>query len=168
MFINRTIENVPIVLDWVIGTQNCTEAQKSNDFGCRIDADNGLTGYRCSCFTGYEGNPYLDPGCKDINECKNNPCDPQGICTNTPGSYNCSCPRGYLGDGRKDGRGCNYEISQFPVIKFSLEELEKVAKNYAEDRILGRGGYGTVYKGILSDKRIVAIKKSRIMDQGQI
>ncbi|CAI9774792.1 unnamed protein product [Fraxinus pennsylvanica] len=84
------------------------------------DADNGLRGYRCSCFPGYEGNPYLDPGCTDINECKNNPCDPQGICTNTPGSYNCSCPRGYLGDGRKDGRGCNSQISQFPVIKFSL------------------------------------------------
>ncbi|CAA2966947.1 wall-associated receptor kinase-like 1 [Olea europaea subsp. europaea] len=252
--------------------------------------DGYCSGYRCSCFTGYEGNPYLDPGCKDINECKNNPCDPQGICTNTPGSYNCSCPRGYLGDGRKDGRGCNYQISQFPVIKFSLEqqctayhqsgrtslklepnsavnkrkrlklepnlpvkgvsklgyqnesfngtlvliskrlgnshrafigpslckgptclgfgfltliiditwlffgiqkrkliklrekiflqigdlllkqqflsnegsmesakifsaeELEKAAKNYAKDRILGRGGYGTVYKGILSDK----------------
>ncbi|CAA3025534.1 wall-associated receptor kinase 2-like [Olea europaea subsp. europaea] len=53
--IDGTIENVPIVLDWVIGTQNCTEAQKSNDFGCRqnskcIDADNGLRGYRCSCF----------------------------------------------------------------------------------------------------------------------
>ncbi|KAL2557880.1 Wall-associated receptor kinase 2 [Forsythia ovata] len=233
-FKNRTIENVPIVLDWVIGTQNCTEAQKASDFACHqnskcIDSDNnGLRGYRCGCFDGYEGNPYLDPGCTDINECVNNPCDPQGNCTNTPGSYSCYCPHGYLGDGRKDGRGCNAQNSQFPVIKlslglgfgflaliigiswlyfsiqkrkiiklrekffqrngglllkqqlssnegsmesakvFSAEELEKATNNYAEDRILGSGGYGTVYKGILSDHRIVAIKKSRVMDQSQI
>ena len=33
----------------------------------------------------------------DINECDSNPCQNNGQCENTLGSYYCVCPHGFLG-----------------------------------------------------------------------
>ncbi|XP_047259510.1 wall-associated receptor kinase 2-like [Capsicum annuum] len=235
-FAKKIRDNVPIVLDWAIDNITCIEAQKRNDYACLnnsqcVDSDTGLGGYRCSCNSGYEGNPYIGSGCQDIDECADpnaNSCEK--ICINMPGSYNCSCPEGHTGDGRKNGRGCiePSSNSEFPWIKFSVgmgvgfvslvvgttwlyfsikkrkliklrekffqqngglllkqrissnesgveatkiftaAELKKATNNYASDRILGRGGNGIVYKGILPDNSVVAIKKSKFVDEDQI
>ncbi|RZC75830.1 hypothetical protein C5167_001146 [Papaver somniferum] len=229
---------IPIVVDWAIGNKTCEESQRDlTTYACHgnshcNNSDNS-PGYRCTCFDGYKGNPYFSPGCIDINECedeKNNPCE--GKCINTNGSFNCICPAGTQGDGKKDGRGC---IRRVPIIQvtlgiglgllfliitsswvylvirkrkliemerkliemkerffqqngglilqqqlssnedgaenskiFTAEELKLATNNYDDSLIVGRGGYGIVYKGSLSDNRIVAIKKSKIVDQNQI
>ncbi|CAH9103341.1 unnamed protein product [Cuscuta europaea] len=51
---------------------------------------------------------------------------------------------------------------------FTAEELKRATNDYSSDRELGRGGNSIVYKGILPDNRVVAIKKSKTMDESKI
>ncbi|XP_031285956.1 wall-associated receptor kinase-like 22 [Pistacia vera] len=51
---------------------------------------------------------------------------------------------------------------------FASKELKKATDNYNTNRILGQGGQDTVYKGMLAKGRIVAIKKSKIVDKKKV
>ncbi|GJS21854.1 EGF-like calcium-binding protein, partial [Tanacetum coccineum] len=110
-FVERIVATVPVVLEWAIGNLNCSKAEATNGLACQLNSNcvsstRETGGYRCVCKEGYEGNPYLSPGCQDINECvdpRTYPC--YGDCTNTQGSYYCTCLRGTTGDA-KTQNGC--------------------------------------------------------------
>ncbi|XP_042043913.1 putative wall-associated receptor kinase-like 11 [Salvia splendens] len=225
-----------VPLDWRIGAVNCKDARLNpTDYVCQnntvcIDFDDTVRGYLCNCSKGYQGNPYLSPGCKDIDECADsapNACVSNSICINVVGSYHCSCPKGYVGDGTPCikvspsntktiilagmGSGLGFLVLALmsfwliralkkrreKVIKdrffkrngglllqqqqqqqnegtirktklYTAKELEIATDHFNENRILGHGGQGIVYKGMLSDGKIVAVKKSKLLEEMQL
>ncbi|RWR79327.1 putative wall-associated receptor kinase-like protein 16 [Cinnamomum micranthum f. kanehirae] len=228
---NLKNRKVPVVLDWVVGNETCEKARAnkttyaclSENSKCYFFTDG--PGYRCNCSSGYQGNPYIQRGCQDIDECHDqtsNPCS--GDCTNTEGSYFCTCPKNTRRNPYKEG--CIEDTKEFPAFKvflgvglsllllfvaatwiywalkkrkmiklkekffqqngglllqqkispwttesfkiFTTEELERATESYSVGRIIGRGGYGVVYKGTLPDNRTIAIKKSKTIDASQI
>ncbi|CAI0377354.1 unnamed protein product [Linum tenue] len=41
---------------------------------------------------------------------------------------------------------------------YSLKELEIATRGFAEENVIGEGGYGVVYRGVLTDGSVVAVK----------
>ncbi|XP_057532412.1 wall-associated receptor kinase 3-like [Amaranthus tricolor] len=63
----------------------------------------------------------------------------------------------------------NRDISVGNMVRFfKVEELMKATENYSEKSVIGRGGFGMVYKGIIPDGQVVAIKKSLKVDSSQV
>ncbi|XP_038698053.1 uncharacterized protein LOC119995614 [Tripterygium wilfordii] len=209
----QKFRNAPVVIDWAIGNETCQEAQRNlGTYLCQRNSlclESASRGYRCSCKPGYEGNPYLSPGCTDIDECANpNICKDK--CINLPGSYQCIPENTGFPIKATIGLGFSlffvivtipwlyFFIKRRKLIKlrerffqqnggmllqqqiacqegstesqkiFTAKELEKASDNYAESRIIGQGGHGTVYKGLFPGSKVVAIKKSKVVDKSQI
>ncbi|CAO2184671.1 unnamed protein product [Urochloa humidicola] len=211
----------PMVLDWAIGNATCELARNMSTYACRyrnsecVDSTNG-PGYLCNCSSGYEGNPYVPDGCKDVDECKQkpNPCPNGAVCHNTIGGHRCSCRPGRKLN--KETNSCNPDINLiigicigsivlviiifctrviferrkltnvkkqyfqrhgglllFEKMKsdqglaftvFTEAELEQATNKFDKSQILGHGGHGTVYKGIMKDNIPVAIKRCILID----
>uniref|UniRef100_A0ACD5UCU2 Uncharacterized protein n=1 Tax=Avena sativa TaxID=4498 RepID=A0ACD5UCU2_AVESA len=223
---------------WAVDNRTCREAMlNKNEYRCisahsdcvdvTDDRTNKHVGYRCKCSSGFQGNPYLEAGCTDINEClQPDKYSCNGICQNSVGSFSCSsCPHGtdfdriarkckasnvILGvtiglssgggilfvaaiavtiirrwkkDAQKQLRRRYFRKNKGILLEqivsgdssasdstkiFSLGELEKATNNFDISRVVGRGGHGTVYKGILTDQRVVAIKRAELVASSEI
>ncbi|KAK1605475.1 hypothetical protein QYE76_029148 [Lolium multiflorum] len=149
-------------LDWAIRDNvtvsgdilSCTEAAKTttpkyacvSDHSKCVNSING-PGYSCSCYDGYEGNAYVVNGC-----------------TSTIGGILVIAFMAFFIIIRKERRKTKefYEknggltLEKAKVIKlFKKEELKKILKS---GNIIGKGGFGEVYKGLV-DNELVAVKK---------
>jgi len=49
--------------------------------------------------------------------------------------------------------------SEVPPVKFTLEFLNRITNNFSEERIIDRGRYGAIYKGVRDNGECVAVKK---------
>ncbi|KAK0589876.1 hypothetical protein LWI29_019556 [Acer saccharum] len=153
---------------------------------------------QCSCRWGYEGNPYLLQGCQDPNCINGSfDCDPHikskitmvmlGIGIGFGGLFlligawwlyiivkrrkniklkevNFKRNGGLLLQQQLTSSDGSVDRSKL----FTSKELDKATDHFHTDRILGQGGQGTVYKGMLTDGKIVAVKKSKAVDEWKI
>ncbi|XP_074288961.1 wall-associated receptor kinase 2-like [Silene latifolia] len=164
-YVSRTRDNVEMVVDWVVGNQTCDIARRNpTSFLCQhnttcINGDTG--GYRCNCLEGYQGNPYLPPGCSDINECAekgSSPCFEITLCNNTQGSFKCSCPKGYHGDGLKTGQGC---IPNSMSVSFLLKLILGLSFGLLSLLVIATGTYIFIRK-----KRLAKVREKFFKENG--
>ncbi|CAL4985372.1 unnamed protein product [Urochloa decumbens] len=178
----------PLVLRWAV-KQNLSTVDDSDHCPgdvasslCRSEhsdcrQENG--GFTCHCSTGYDGNPYITNGCQGLVIALSVAFGP-GILLLVPGVV---LVRRKIKQQKikllkqkhfKQNRGQLLQqlVSQKADIAermiIPVDELAKATNNFDKARELGGGGHGTVYKGILSDLHVVAIKKSKISVQKEI
>lgn len=69
--------------------------------------------------------------------------------------------RAELAASRESGLGSALESisGSTNLVKFTFDEIKKATRNFSREYIIGRGGYGNVYKGVLPDGTEVALKR---------
>lgn len=64
-------------------------------------------------------------------------------------------------DPSQVGRHGGIELQMRDTRRFAMEELSHATKNFNDKNLIGEGKFGEVYKGLLQDGMLVAIKKRR-------
>ncbi|KAJ0468341.1 putative protein kinase RLK-Pelle-WAK family [Helianthus annuus] len=169
---------VPMSLMWTFprnATLSCCRGA-SDHMNMELDTGNGtfVESQKCSRHIGYKGNPYLTDGCEGVSLSV-------GVLFLVANTYTLykwikkvkerrQRKRFFKRNGglllKQQEEADSSLVGK--TILFTSHELEKATDNFNENRILGRGGQGTVYKGMLVDGRIVAIKKSKVVDESQL
>ncbi|KAJ7959209.1 Wall-associated receptor kinase, partial [Quillaja saponaria] len=170
----------PVVINWGIGNEKCQEARKNaTSYACQensfcIELENGQ-GYHCKCNDRFKGHPYLS----GVNGCQGAGLGFAALPVIILWLYLVFQQRKLIKlkerfFSQNGGLILQKQLSRqertfSETAKiFTAEELKKATKNYDEDVIIGKGGFGIVYKGFVADNRVVAIKKSKIVDRSQI
>ncbi|MBA0832172.1 hypothetical protein Goarm_016578 [Gossypium armourianum] len=157
----QNTEYVPALLDWSLPPEDYSTSRlpHTSNYSGRLYGSYG-------CW----GNPYLPYGCQDIDECLEDKrrCG-DDTCVNKPGYFVCEGSRTWiiaLGFGILCLVVGGWLLYKFLKKRREVKLKEKFFKptdNFNKNRVLGQGGQGTVYKGMLVDGRIVAVKKSKAM-----
>ncbi|TVU30984.1 hypothetical protein EJB05_22645, partial [Eragrostis curvula] len=163
----------PVVMEWGISHKTCDQAKLdratyacvSNNSKCVMND----AGYLCNCSSGYKGNPYIVGGCTGgsvglvvlviatacvylIRERRKLHRIKKKYFRQHGGML--------LFEEMKSQQGTAFKI-------FSEEELQHATNMFDEKQVIGHGGHGKVYKGLLKSDVHVAVKRCMTIDEQQ-
>ncbi|KAK6937460.1 Protein kinase domain [Dillenia turbinata] len=55
--------------------------------------------------------------------------------------------------------GLDLQLESTTLVRYTFDDIKKATRNFSRENIIGRGGYGNVYKGVLPDGSEVAFKR---------
>ncbi|KAH9615495.1 hypothetical protein KSS87_020948, partial [Heliosperma pusillum] len=164
------------------GCRDINECNQANDCEKPEYCTNTKGSYLCKCPKGYHGNGTKTHGCISS---KNAWLTPVIITAGVGGAIIISLVVGFLMHWRRGviqlkelrqnffrqngGLILSEKHRRMDALKiFTAEDLEDATQNYDDMNIIGRGGFGVVYRGLLPNNQHVAIKRSLKVDPNQV